>query len=362
MNNKIIPTLLGIVLIISFVSGCFSTNKQITYISHATKISYQITYGYSINCSGEGKIKINYDCNKPDLLKGETQIVKYLNDEYSIKTIATYNDVLSWNITSNSCKDYRLGLTADILAESFIVSDLNGENALNINEIKVMHPDLISQYCNIQSNETVKFIDPTNSKITNLAQELYEKAESDNAFTVSKEIFKWLKKSTTYKTHTYSNNVQTALYTLEKCTGDCDDLSYLFISLCRSVNIPSRLIRGFLVEENSTIPHAWVEVFVGGDIRNNGWIPVECAGTAIGYNKIQTEIHQNFGLESANHLRLFIDDGSNESLFESQKGISYLADSSLLIEPPGSILKVNNYNELESYELHVDENNIRSYR
>jgi len=361
MNNKIIPILTGIILIILIITGCLSENKQKTYVSHATKISYQITYGYSINCSGEGDITILYDCDIPNLLKGSTQIVKYLNNEYQLKKIASYNDVLSWNITSSKCTDYRLGLTADVIAESFIVSDLNGGNALKIEEIKTIYPDLINQYCKTQSNETTRFIDLTNDKIINIAQELYEKAESDNAFIVSKEIFKWLKENTTYKTHIYSNNVQTAPHTLEKCTGDCDDLSYLFISVCRAVSLPSRLIRGFLVEKSYAIPHAWVEVYVGGDVGNNGWMPVECAGTAIGNNKIQTEIHQNFGLESANHLRLFVDDGSNESLIESQKGISYSADSSLVIETPSSIIQVHNYKELESYELHVDEYNIRSY-
>lgn len=362
MNKKILLTLAVLISLVLTIIGCFSENNSSTYESHATKISYRITYGYEINCSGDGDLTILYDCDTPEVLKGTAEIEKILNNDYVSKTVATYNEILSWNITTTSCTNYKLGLIANVVAESHVVSDLNGDNALNIQQIKEMRPDLINKYCNAQTNETITFIDPTNSDIISFAEQLYEKANSNNAFIVAKEIFKWLKGNTTYTTHIGSNNVQTSSYTLEECTGDCDDLSFLYISLCRAVKIPARFIRGFLVEDNYAIPHAWAEVYVGGGIGNSGWISVECAGIVKGENKIQYEIHQNYGLESANHLRLFTDDGSNESLIESLKGISYLVDATLDIESPSSLIKIQNYRELESHELHIDENNVRIYR
>lgn len=362
MYKKNLPKFIVLIFIVLIITGCFSENNLIIYESHATKISYRITYGYQINCSGEGELTILYDCDTPEVLKGTTEIKNILDKTYISKTIATHNDIISWNITTTNCTNYKLGLTANIVAESSVISDLNGENALNIQQIKEIRPDLINKYCNLQANETITFINPTDLDIINLAYEQYEKANSDNALIVAKELFKWLKEKTIYTTHIDKNNVQTSSYTLEKCTGDCDDLSFLYISLCRAVKIPARFIRGFLVEDNNAIPHAWTEVYVGGGIGNNGWISVECAGTAKGDNKLQYELHQNFGIESANYLRLFIDDGSNESLIESFKGISYLADSTLDIDSPSSLIKVQNYMELESHELHVDKNNIRKYR
>ena len=130
-----------------------------------------------------------------------------------------------------------------------------------------------------------------------------------------------------------------------------------YISLCKSLGIPARFIRGFLIEENTAIPHAWTEVFVGGDIGNNGWIPVECAGTS---SNAETEIHQNFGVESANHLRLFMDDGSNESIISSLSSLTYITYGNVEIQTT-SYSDVADYEVTQSNELIIDENNQRSY-
>jgi S1-C subfamily serine protease len=78
-----------------------------------------------------------------------------------------------------------------------------------------------------------------------------------------------------------------------------------------------------MTEENGALnatAHAWVEIFVGNSLGNNGWIPVECACVT---TSIQADIQQNFGIEDAFHLRLYVDDGSNESLITSLSGLSY---------------------------------------
>ena len=115
-------------------------------------------------------------------------------------------------------------------------------------------------------------------------------------------------------------------------------------------------------EELSAIPHAWVEVFVGSNLGIDGWIPVECAGNAKGSDKIQTEINQNFGVESANHLRLFKGDGSNESLNISISGPSFIRYSNDLIIEIKAFLEITNYEILEKNELYVDENGYRKFK
>ena len=140
---------------------------------------------------------------------------------------------------------------------------------------------------------------------------------------MAKNLFIWLKENTTYQKHNGKETVQPAGTTCNIKTGDCDDLSFLYIALCRAVDIPARFIRGFIVEADdngyvTTVPHAWAEVFVGGGIGNNGWIPVECACSS---DEMEVQINQNFGLESVGHLRLFIDDGTNESLITSLSDI-----------------------------------------
>jgi hypothetical protein len=299
-----------------------------------------------------------YKCDVPEVLNGGIKDIIIHNNDYYNEIIATWNVVKSWNITSKLSKEYDLGISATVQANSYILSDLNGENAFSIEEINDRFPNLINQFTKSQSNETTIFIDPKNPEISDISNQILVKTGTNNSFIVAKELFKWLKQNTDYSTHFGSDNVQTASYTLQCKTGDCDDLSFLYISLCRSIKIPARFIRGFLVEKNIAIPHAWAEVFVGGDIGDNGWIPVECAGIS---SSINSEIHQNFGIEDVGHLRLFKDDGSNESLNISLSGVHYRVFSS------NRKIEANYYNEISEYQvirnqkLVIDEKNNRTY-
>jgi transglutaminase-like putative cysteine protease len=280
------------------------------------------------------------------------------NDEYEDKIVATFNNMKIWDIVSSLTKNYNLGITSSVEVESYIASDLNGADALSIQEIKEKYTSFVRNYCQAQSNETTVYIDPNNSNIKNIASNLLKNAGTNNSFLVAMEIFKWLKQQTKYKIHLVYNNPQPAAITLEYKTGDCDDLTFLYISLCRSIGIPSRFIRGFLIEENNAVAHAWAEVFVGPNIGIDGWIPVECAGVS---SNIETEIHQNFGLESVDHLRLFKDDGSNESLNISLSGLNYVTYGSRTIDA-NSFANLSNYIVLESKELIINEDGNRQYK
>ncbi len=367
MRNKNCATIIVLViLLVLFFTGCLDLfkNNETIYSSHPTSISYTISYGYTINCTGNGKYIIKYDCDTPEVLKGSSpEIINIFGNNYENKTnIATFNDMKSWNISENGlCKDYKLGITANALSESFIVNDLNGENALSLDEIKNNHHDFIEQYCKEQRNETTVFIDPNNSLIKHKAYEIIDGLSSNNSFLAAKEIFVWLKKNTQYTTHIENNNVQTAIETYQLKTGDCDDLTFLYLSLCKSVDLPSRFIRGFLIEKNTAIPHAWAEVYVGNNIGNNGWIPVECAGETKN-GDTDRQVHQNFALESADHLRIFTDDGSNNSLELSLSGISLMSDNNIIFEKTEFFTEIKNYQILEENRLSIDENNYRTYK
>ena len=67
-----------------------------------------------------------------------------------------------------------------------------------------------------------------------------------------------------------------AARTIRELTGDCDELSDLFIALCRAANIPSRRVVGLFYHGHKGEPrpfdwHAWAEVQVSGDV----WIPFD---------------------------------------------------------------------------------------
>lgn len=364
MLKKVVVASLILVLFTLILSGCIDSfslgDGSTTYVAHPTKIGFTISYGYRINCSGSGDYTINYDCDTPEVLRGSIISVTVNDDGYEDRVLATHNNMKSWNITDSETTDYNLGITATIISESYIVSDLSGKNALTIDEINEQYPDLVNQYCQAQANETKVIIDPFDTDILQTAYEILNSSNTNNSFLVAKELFIWLKKHTSYKIHEIGDNeVQSASVTYQCKTGDCDDLSFLYISLCRSIGIPTRFIRGFLVEEDNAIPHAWAEVFVGGGIGNNGWIPVECAGNS---DNIETEVNQNFAVKNAERLRLFKGDGTNESMIISLKGISYSTYIPDRIIDSQAYLEVVNYEVIEEKQLVIDEDNYRSYQ
>lgn len=346
-------------------SGCIDSifDFPTTYESHPVKISYTISYGYVATCTGSGRYEINYDCDLPDILLGNNDYNILYNQDYKLINIIN-NSFVRWNISGDDESTYNLGISADVIVQSFIVRDLSGEDASSVQQIKISYPDILDKYSNIQSNGELLLIDPSDPNIKRIAQDIVDLSESDNSFLLAKDIFIWFSDNTDYNVHNDVNGVQPAALTLQKKTGDCDDLSFLYISLCRAAGIPARFIRGYLLseEDNGDItatPHAWSEVFVGGSVGVDGWIPVECACAC---DDSETNVNQNFAVENAFHLRLFIDDGTNESLKTSLSGISYITYGTDRVIDLSSFNDIKNYVEIESKKLVVTSEGMRSYQ
>ena len=362
-NSGIIIGFILVLLILS-TSGCMSYfevyDSSTVYESHSVEIQYSIRYGYWINCSGTGSYVIDYDCDEPEVLSGEVSSELLYKTDYKQRTLAN-NIIVNWNISGTDDNDYKIGIAANVTAESFLVHDLTGIGASTLQEIKSDYSAVYNQYCRAQTAKGKVYIDPDNPYIQEIAEGILVRGETNNTFLVAKELFIWLKENTAYKIHVINNELQTASTTLQVKTGDCDDLSFLYISLCRSIGIPARFIRGYLVEEDgatvSAVSHAWAEVFVGGNIGNDGWIPIECACPS---KDMEVQVNQNFGLESAGHLRLFKDDGSNESLEASISGPVVRYDSGMGIDMT-DFVEISSYNILDAKELTASKSGNRAY-
>ena len=363
MMQKIpVAVIMSVVTLVIVSSGCvdldFLENGTTTYQLHPTKIQYDVSYGYNVTCSGTGPYEIRYLCDKPEVIQGSVSSLSLLHTMDYI--LMDDERVIFWNISGHDAAEYTLGVSASVFAESFLVADLNGNGALTVEDIALLHPDLVQQYCHKQGVGENVYIDPGHSDIQATATMIRNQTNSSNAFMLAQALFVWLKENTMYYLHNHKPHVQTAATTYQLRTGDCDDLSFLYISLCRSQGIPARFIRGYLIDEIDGMvtagAHAWVEVFVGGTDGNQGWIPVECACSA----SVNAEVHQNFGVEDVYHLRLFVSDGSNESLNTSLSGISWTYNSFLEVHAEPFIV-IDNYMVLEEHRLVISENNIRSY-
>ncbi len=268
----------GMLVLIVFLSGCEVIYPPTIYEPTPTKIRYVISYGYQVNCSDVSKYEISYFCDVPTVLVGTVTRDLLYTQDYQTET-SMNNTIIHWNISGKDERTYTVGITAHVFAESFLVSDLNGENALATPALFEKFPTIVEQYTQTQVNQTIRYIDPDDPNISTIAQTVVENAKTNNSFLQAQSLFIWLKENIDYQLHAGEEGARPASITLQKSNGDCDDLSFLYISLCRSVGIPARFIRGYLLtfSDNGTAiatAHAWVEIFVGGSVGNNGWIPV----------------------------------------------------------------------------------------
>jgi transglutaminase-like putative cysteine protease len=360
-NNRWYLFIVCILILVVVLSGCEVIFPPTIYETMPTRISYDISYGYRVNCSDVQKYEISYLCDVPSVLAGTITRDLLYAQEYQTETFMN-NTIIHWNISGNDERMYTLGITAHVTADCFLVSDLNGEDARTVQAIHEQYPAITEQYTQPQVNKTIRYIDPIDPTVVTIAQNAIDDTKTNNSFLQAQSLFVWLKENIRYRLHPNEEEVQPAGITLQNRNGDCDDLSFLYISLCRSVGIPARFIRGYLVTSDdngivSATAHAWVEVFVGGSVGNNGWIPVECACTV---DEIKIDIEQNFAVEDAYHLRLFVDDGSNQSLTHYVSNIVYTTYNGH-IQPPESFVDIQNYQELLSQQLVVSTNNIRRY-
>jgi transglutaminase-like putative cysteine protease len=73
----------------------------------------------------------------------------------------------------------------------------------------------------------------------------------------------WLHNNLNYQ-YGHSNASTSAIDTANSKTGVCRDYAHLGIALCRSLNIPARMVVGYLHRLEPMDLHAWFEAFVGG--------------------------------------------------------------------------------------------------
>lgn len=73
----------------------------------------------------------------------------------------------------------------------------------------------------------------------------------------------WIHDNVEYRYGT-SNSQTSAADTAEQRVGVCRDYTHLGIALCRALNIPARMVVGYLYQLDPMDLHAWFEAYVGG--------------------------------------------------------------------------------------------------
>lgn len=77
------------------------------------------------------------------------------------------------------------------------------------------------------------------------------------------EIRTWIHRHIAYVSGS-SDSSTSALDTADSLQGVCRDFAHLGIALCRAINVPARMVVGFLHQLHPMDLHAWFEAFIGG--------------------------------------------------------------------------------------------------
>lgn len=81
-------------------------------------------------------------------------------------------------------------------------------------------------------------------------------------------VYEWVRENVKYK---FDTQIHSCLDAIDMGHGDCEELSSLFIAICRAKGIPARAV---------WIPgHTYPEFYLTDDAGNDHWIPCQAAGS-----------------------------------------------------------------------------------
>ena len=297
-------------------------NRDCYYYSINTTTNYFVRYGYNGTLyRGDMTVALPYPegaayAVSPDAKSG----LSVLRTTYKAG-----NRMLKW--TLNNSKG------SPPIIHGYFYMDLNGTQETQLIGAKEMKiPDAASSQPGYLGSEIYNdtdgraMIDPSNSEIKAIAEQIRNGTESDDAWTVAKAMFVWVKNNTAYHINEENKSyTQSAIEVLRSRQGDCAELSFLYISMCRAAGIPARFVEGFLVskEPEEYSAHAWAEFYDGQ------WVPIELSDSwvrsnnsaTIGFNSfdinsyaMNEEVAIHFGVLRSDHVATFVDDGTSESI------------------------------------------------
>ncbi|MDO4587545.1 MAG: transglutaminase-like domain-containing protein [Planctomycetia bacterium] len=113
------------------------------------------------------------------------------------------------------------------------------------------------------------YIETDNKVIRDLAKKTTAKIDSD--WKKVEAIFQFVRENIAYKEEMVEKEIRGAVAAYRTKEGDCEDMCALFIAMCRSLNIPARLVH---------VPgHCYAEFYLVDEKNDGYWFPAQVAGT-----------------------------------------------------------------------------------
>jgi transglutaminase-like putative cysteine protease len=160
----------------------------------------------------------------------------------------------------------------------------------------VLHFTLPSRYC--ESDKLGKLA----NEITNGQEPGYDQVEA---------IRRWINQNVDYRYGT-SNSSTSAADTVQSRTGVCRDFTHLGMALCRALNIPARMVVGYLLTLKPMDLHAWFEAYIDGRWYTFDATQTEARGNriAVAYGRDATDVAfiTYFGPMKLNKMRVWVEE------------------------------------------------------
>ena len=120
------------------------------------------------------------------------------------------------------------------------------------------------------------YIESRHPKIEQLAEKIL--ARKSGAWTQTEEIFDFVRENVKYE---FAEEIKPAIDALNDRTGDCEELSGLFIALCRAGKIPARAV---------WVPgHCYPEFYLTDADGRGNWFPCQAAGEAHEFGRMKED-------------------------------------------------------------------------
>ena len=120
------------------------------------------------------------------------------------------------------------------------------------------------------------YIQTSHPKIRKAALKIKKASKDKSDWEKIEAYYDWIRKNIVYQ----EGDLKGALAALQDKTGDCEELTSLFIAFCRNAKIPARTV---------WIPdHCYAEFFMQDKKGNGYWIPCELTGVSKQFGKINT--------------------------------------------------------------------------
>jgi len=159
--------------------------------------------------------------------------------------------LLNWSIKG----DGSFEITYDIRSERYELEDFWG----NLSDLpRGMERWLGKSTINV-SGRTIDFIDPENELIRAKAREVA--GDEQSIYQISRRLYNWIVDNVRYNSRA-STYPQSAVETLQRRSGDCDEQTALFLSMARSLGVPCFYMDGYVIDRVGRYEagHAWAGV------------------------------------------------------------------------------------------------------